>query len=563
MKCFTVYSNRFATPRFATLYGIMLLLTCTFGLPCEAQENSSAKADSLYVFRFIEVSPEKVSDWKQAVASKQKQFNSDPDSSRWGTWRIVSGPRTNQFARGFGTTEDRLTNPIHASHGLAASWEDPEAKYWLENVVPHQETSGNRQIWRVIDGLSSQQRESASPSRFLSHRRWRMKPGMYQRLEANYKKIVSVFNHLAHPIDFGVARLVDGGDFMIYAETTAYDDYADVPTAAEFRDAFIELHGEEAFLACLEEHNAVMQENGIVETETWLYEPELSNLQPTELPSSEIATSLVQSHIDRVVHCFENRDAEGLSNEYVDGAIRSLGIDPEPVSGSRAIRVFIDRAFERDEDSGVQKLEGKILKARFLTPDTIVAYGTFIVTDGDNEVVRQGKWGDVLQVKDGEAKFLMQSGYAENLESLSQKSLPNDYPITADTNGEDYRKIQASIDRFTTAFNQGDVQSLVNEFSEDGVRLVSGVSGVFTGKDAIQESFQAKWSGEVVFGDGATLSAKTLHLKRINNRFLAASGIWRLADQNGKIIDGGHWGNVFEQQGNEVKLILECAGSRQ
>jgi hypothetical protein len=72
-----------------------------------AQEEAvtDAEASPLYVVRFIEVAPENVAEWRQAVKTKQQKFNSAKDSSKWGTWRIITGPRTNQFARGFLTTE--------------------------------------------------------------------------------------------------------------------------------------------------------------------------------------------------------------------------------------------------------------------------------------------------------------------------------------------------------------------------------------------------------------------------------------------------------------------------
>ncbi len=244
-----------------------------------AEKNEGVVEQSpLYVFRFIEVAPENVANWRQAVKDKQLKFNTGKDSAQWGTWRILTGPRANQFARGFRTTRELYTNPIHPVQGIAASWEVPEANHWLEHIAPLQESSGNQQVWRPIEGLFSQGIAEPGQSRFSQHRRWRMKPGMYQRLEANYKKLISAFDHLKQPVDFSIARLEDGGDFMIYAETLAYNDTADMPSVGRVRQAFIELHGQGEWEKYLQEHNAVMQENAIVETETWMYEPDLSNL---------------------------------------------------------------------------------------------------------------------------------------------------------------------------------------------------------------------------------------------------------------------------------------------
>ena len=328
-----VVASRFGLSHTYSVSSAMVICLLLMGSPVsvgQAQDNEAAAQPSpLYVFRFIEVTPDNVAKWKQAVKTKQQEFNSAEDSSQWGTWRILTGPRTNQFARGFATTRELYTNPIHPIQGIASSWEMPEANYWLQHVSPLQKSSGNQQIWRPIEGLSSKGITDATEPRFAQHRRWRMKPGMYQRLEANYKKLIAAFDSLQQPVNFIIARLEDGGDFMIYAETLAYNDTADIPGVGRVREAFIELHGEGEWENYLKEHNAVMQENAIVETETWMYEPELSNL--ASLPSSENAKAKVQEHIDRVVKAFEKQNIDTLMDEFVAGGIRSVSSSRGPV----------------------------------------------------------------------------------------------------------------------------------------------------------------------------------------------------------------------------------------
>lgn len=244
-------------------------------------------SNPIYVLRFIEVMPENVASWREKVVEKQQKLNSKPDSSQWGTWQITTGPRTGQFARGFLTTPALYSNPVHPAQGMAAPRETEEVAYWIEHVQPLQESSGNRQIWRPINGLRSEGIPQDKIPKYSRHRRWRMKPGMYQRLEANYKKRIAVMDHLGHPINFSIARLEDGGDFMIYAETTAFNNMADIPGPEQIRDAFIAVHGEGSWEKYLEEHNGVMQENAIVETETWVYEESLSNLVMGSAPKSD------------------------------------------------------------------------------------------------------------------------------------------------------------------------------------------------------------------------------------------------------------------------------------
>ncbi|MGB0597624.1 MAG: hypothetical protein ACPGLY_13135 [Rubripirellula sp.] len=290
MKLFFTAQGLGKTASWVVGVGLASWITLAASGSAFAEDSTPGVASNpIYVFRFIEVMPEDVASWRENVRAKQQKFNSKPDSSQWGTWRIVTGPRTNQFVRGFATTPELYSNPVHPSQGMAASWDMEEAAYWLEHVEPLQEWTGNRQIWRPIAGLRSEGLPQDKAPKYLQHRRWRMKPGMYQRLEANYKKMIAAMDHCGHPIDFSIARLSDGGDFMIYAETTAFNDMADIPGMEQIRDAFIAVHGEGSWEKFLEEHNAVMQENAVVETETWVYEESLSNLVMGPPPKSDRA----------------------------------------------------------------------------------------------------------------------------------------------------------------------------------------------------------------------------------------------------------------------------------
>ncbi len=291
MKLFSAGQRVGQTASWVVGVGLASWITLAASNPTLAQDDQLASPPTpIFVFRFIEVMPEDVASWRENVRAKQQKFNSKPDSSHWGTWRILTGMRTNHFVRGFATTPELYSNPVHPSQGMAASWDMAEASYWLEHVEPLQKWTGNRQVWRPIPGLRSVGLPQDKAPKFLQHRRWRMKPGMYQRLEANYKKMIAAMDHCDHDIDFFIARLSDGGDFMIYAETTAFNSMADIPGMESIRDAFTTVHGDGSWEKFLEEHNAVMQENAVVETETWMYEESLSNMAmgpPAELTNAK------------------------------------------------------------------------------------------------------------------------------------------------------------------------------------------------------------------------------------------------------------------------------------
>ena len=281
----------------------------------------------------------------------------------------------------------------------------------------------------------------------------------------------------------------------------------------------------------------------------------------TPHPRDQEARQLVQQHIDRFVDCFQRQDIDGMIDEYLTDGIRVVSVAPLPSQGHDAIRKALAGLFAAESPFGNARLEGEILHARFLTPDVIMAYGVYRVTDSNGKLIRDGKWGDTLQVKDGKAKFVMQSAHIDSLESLSAPAFQSDGKPMVDEKDANVNRVRRSIERFTTSYNNNDVKSLTEEFTEDGVRLVSGLSGVFSGREEISESFGRKWSGEVDISSGTVLKGKVLGVKTISPEFVAANGTWRLFSRDGQLIDGGQWGNVFRIEGDEAKLVLECAGS--
>lgn len=207
---------------------------------------------------------------------------------------------------------------------------------------------------------------------------------------------------------------------------------------------------------------------------------------------------------------------------------------------------------------------GEILDARFVDPQTIFAYGTFTVTDHQGVVVRSGKWGDVLRMEDGNAKFLLQSAYAERLDSMSAATFVVDDATDEQKKEPDFQKVHRFFQRFTGAFNRGDVPALTADFTKDAVRIVSGLSGVHVGRDQIRQSFESKWSGEVELASGSVLKARVLHTTPIKSKLVAGVGIWWLTPRVKSSMEGtGVMCSVYRVvQCDEVKLVLECAGSQ-
>ena len=67
-----------------------------------SQSNTTGQEANLFVIRYINVDRANAKEFEKAVAEKTKKFNRSEDSDKWFTHKIVTGPRTGQYARWFG-----------------------------------------------------------------------------------------------------------------------------------------------------------------------------------------------------------------------------------------------------------------------------------------------------------------------------------------------------------------------------------------------------------------------------------------------------------------------------
>ncbi len=267
------------------LCGLLVATTLPLGMSAQAQSvegqaaQTSADEAPLFVCRFIEVAPENVAEWRQRVAEKNAKFGTSNDPARYGTWLIMSGKRTNQYARGFFTTIELYSNPKPAVQGMAVNADVPQAAYWQENITPLEKSSGNRSIRKMITVLQERHKDlPQKPKKFVKHFSWRLKPGMFERYAANESKMIEVYKQMDLSVNFFVSRIIDGGDIMTMTDTFAFDKMSDLPSPELIKQEFNKVHGEGAWDKYLEERIQLMQENAGIEAETWRYEEKLSNL---------------------------------------------------------------------------------------------------------------------------------------------------------------------------------------------------------------------------------------------------------------------------------------------
>jgi len=254
------------------------LLTNASAKEVWSQEGAETTEEAIFhSVRFIEVEKENREAFVKAVEEKTAKFNTGEGTSKWWTYKIIKGPRANMFARGFGgVTAAQLDAPKFRSQGFAPDWDVEEAQYWKKHVQPLEKSAGKNELWRTITGTSYRGLPEDSQPRFVRHRKWKMLPGMYQRLELHYQLLTKAIAASERPINWGVGRLEMGGDFMTYSETIAFNKLSDTMLAGDVRVHFDKIHGEGAWKEWLEEHSKIMQPNAEVITEVWEYQPKMS-----------------------------------------------------------------------------------------------------------------------------------------------------------------------------------------------------------------------------------------------------------------------------------------------
>ncbi len=268
--------------------------------------------------------------------------------------------------------------------------------------------------------------------------------------------------------------------------------------------------------------------------------------------------------VRRFLRNFNSRNVTGLANEFVKDSARVISLYQLPLEGRDAIAASFNERFADEGDAEVAMLDGVVKGARYLSDDVILADGTWEIVDPTGVVLRHGKWGNVLQIEDGQWKLLMESAHAEITHDevgadKSESRLPVPNALTAEDDPV-VPLIERSIARYANGMRTSDFNGLACEFTNDGFQLVGNVAGASRGYQEIKKAFS---SG---VGDGSpyektVLDAKVLGIRKISDTLFAAYGVWDIHSSDGELIDFGQWGNVLRVSDGEAKMLMESAGS--
>ena len=290
---------------------------------------------------------------------------------------------------------------------------------------------------------------------------------------------------------------------------------------------------------------------------------ELNN-RMVRLSKSTDAEKLASASIRRFLRNFNTRNVSGLADEFMENSVRVVSLYQLPLEGRDAIAASFEERFAAEEDANAGSLDAVVANARYISENVILADGTWQIIDAEGNTVRAGKWGNVLQVVDGQCKLLMESAHSEiTNEEVSEEKSAGRLPVPEALTAKDdpvVPLLERSIMRYTAGMRTSDFDALAREFTPDGVQLVGNVTGPSRGYKEIAKAFSVG-VGEGSPYEKTVLEGKVLGLRRIDDQLVAAYGVWSAQTPDGELIDFGQWGNVFRLADGEAKMIIESAGS--
>ena len=127
-----------------------------------------------------------------------------------------------------------------------------------------------------------------------------------------------------------------------------------------------------------------------------------------EIQDAELA-GMIQRHVKRYMAGASTADSKKIAREFTTDGIRIVSEMPRAYRGRPAIFRSLKIANEGSSPYANRKLEVVVLNARRLDSHIAIANGVWQVTEKDGSIIDFGQWGNVLEIKGGGAKLLLES----------------------------------------------------------------------------------------------------------------------------------------------------------
>lgn len=269
--------------------------------------------------------------------------------------------------------------------------------------------------------------------------------------------------------------------------------------------------------------------------------------EPASKPSAE---TLMAESMQRFSSAWNQGNAEEISKEFTADAIRIVSNPLSPIVGQESILKSFDAVFSEGSDLENSHIEITVTETRSVSEDIYLGAGSFAILSPENEILEQGKWGNVFKYDNGQIKFLMESAHRQpkeangsETETVLENSIASDEPH--------FDKIVLSVKNYIENSNSKNSEGISMLFTEEGIQSVDGKEGIIMGRQQIKDT--------EIYADGNELNANVMGYRYLGNNIAIAYGNWSsTSDDNAKVT--GQWGNLFKIEGDEALLIMESAG---
>ena len=269
--------------------------------------------------------------------------------------------------------------------------------------------------------------------------------------------------------------------------------------------------------------------------------------EPASKPSAE---TLMAESMQRFSSAWNQGNAEEISKEFTADAIRIVSNPLSPIVGQESILKSFDAVFSEGSELENSHIEITVTETRSVSEDIYLGAGSFAILSPENEILEQGKWGNVFKYDNGQIKFLMESAHRQpkeangsETETVLENSIASDEPH--------FDKIKLSVKNYIENNNSKNSEGISMLFTENGIQSVNGKEGIIMGRQQIKDT--------EIYADGNELNANVMGYRYLGNNIAIAYGNWSsTSDDNAKVT--GQWGNLFKIEGDEALLIMESAG---
>ncbi len=271
---------------------------------------------------------------------------------------------------------------------------------------------------------------------------------------------------------------------------------------------------------------------------------------PVSKPSAEI---LMKESMQRFSSAWNQGDAAKISEEFTDDAIRIISNPLSPIIGKNNIKEGFISTFSDESVFKDSHIEVQVIQTRSVSEDIYLGTGRFRILNTQNEIIEQGKWGNVFKYENGQIKFLMESAHRTSKELMPSKEVS---VMEASIVSEEphFEKIEESVGNYVSNYNDKNREGISLLFTENGIQNVNSKEDIILGRQQIKETES--------FTDGDVLNANILGYKYLGNNIAVAYGKWTSNTKDGSTING-QWGNLFKIDGEKALLIMESAGTIQ